>query len=285
MLADGRVLSHLGGLTKDNTGYDLAGLVCGSEGTLGVVTRARLALVPRPAHRVVALCAFGAVAGAVEAASGWRRSLPGLDAAELFLRSGLDLVCEATATAPPFPEPHEAYVLLEASGRSDPTDELADAVDGTPGVQDVAVATDGPSRARLWAYREDHPLAISSLGPPHKLDVTLPAAELAHFLGRVPEVVAAVDPAARTWLFGHVGDGNVHVNVTGVAPDDDRIDDAVLELVAALGGSISAEHGIGAAKRSWLHLNRSPAEIAAFRALKAALDPKGILNPGVLLPD
>lgn len=285
VLADGRVLRHLGGLTKDNTGYDLAGLVCGSEGTLGVVTRARLALVERPARRVVALCAFADVATAVEAASSWRRSLPQLDAAELFLQSGLELVREATGAAAPFDRPHAAYVLLEASGRRDPTTELADAVDAARGVEDVAVGSDGPSRRRLWAYREDHTVAISTLGPPHKLDVTLPASALAEFLERVPSVVTAVVSTARTWLFGHVGDGNVHVNVTGVAPDDDRIDDAVLELVASLGGSISAEHGIGSAKRRWLHLNRSPEEIATFRAIKAALDPVGILNPGVLLPD
>jgi FAD/FMN-containing dehydrogenase len=108
---------------------------------------------------------------------------------------------------------------------------------------------------------------------------------MAPFLAEVPAVVAAAGGVgARTWLFGHVGDGNVHVNVSGVAPGDESVDGAVLELVASLGGSISAEHGIGRAKRRWLHLGRSPAEIDAFRALKRALDPSGILNPGVLLP-
>ena len=91
-------------------------------------------------------------------------------------------------------------------------------------------------------------------------------------------------PGAQVWLFGHAGDGNLHVNVTGAAPDDDRIDEAVLTLAARMGGSISAEHGIGMAKARWLSLNRSPAEIAAFRAIKRALDPDGVLNPGVLFP-
>ncbi len=96
--------------------------------------------------------------------------------------------------------------------------------------------------------------------------------------------LAEVAPDAQVWLFGHIGDGNLHVNVTGVAPDDERVDEAVLTLVARRGGSISAEHGIGAAKRRWLHLARSDAEIDAFRAIKSALDPNGILNPHVLIP-
>jgi len=150
-------------------------------------------------------------------------------------------------------------------------------------VVDVAVAVDAPRRAALWAYREHHTEAINRLGPPHKLDVAVPLRALAQFLDEVPAIVAQAFPDARTWLFGHAGDGNVHVNVTGVDPDDERVDDAVLRYTASLGGSISAEHGIGRAKQRWLHLNRSANELAAFRAVKRALDPAGILNPGVLL--
>jgi FAD/FMN-containing dehydrogenase len=137
--------------------------------------------------------------------------------------------------------------------------------------------------AELWRYREAHPEVINSLGAPHKLDVTLPAGGLAAFIERVPSVVGAVAPGTTTWLWGHVADGNIHVNVTGADPDDERPDDAVLRLVAAEGGSISAEHGIGTAKLPWLHLNRSEAELSAFRAIKGALDPDGICNPNVLL--
>jgi FAD/FMN-containing dehydrogenase len=168
--------------------------------------------------------------------------------------------------------------------RTDPTGPLAEAVEDIDDLSDVAVATEPGPRAALWYYREAHTEAINTLGSPHKLDVTLPDAALAEFVDRVPEVVRTVDPAARTWLFGHVGDGNIHVNVSGPAPDDDRVDDAVFRLAAALGGSISAEHGIGTAKKRWLHLSRTPAEIRAFRSIKRALDPAGILNPQVLLP-
>jgi FAD/FMN-containing dehydrogenase len=161
---------------------------------------------------------------------------------------------------------------------------MAAVLDSLASVEDVAVAAEPTRRAQLWRYREGHTEAINTLGAPHKLDVTLPASRLATFIDEVPDVVRAADPRAATWLFGHVGDGNVHVNVTGLEPDDLRVDDRVMRQVAELGGSISSEHGIGTAKRPWLHLNRSDAELSAFRRIKAALDPAGILNPNVLLP-
>ena len=282
--ADGRVLRHLSGLVKDNTGYDLAGLLCGSEGTLAVVTAARLALVPVGAEQVVALCAFPGVAHAVAATAGVRRRLDSLVAAEIFLAGGLALVAEATSRPLPFGDNHPVYVLFEASGPEGTIEALGAAVAGQADVLDVAVALDAARRQELWAYREEHTTAINSLGPPHKLDVTLPVAELAGFMEAVPVLVADVAPTAQCWLFGHVGDGNVHVNITGLEPDDETADDAVLALVVASGGSISAEHGIGTAKRRWLARQRSPEELAVFRAIKAALDPHGILNPHVLLP-
>jgi FAD/FMN-containing dehydrogenase len=114
--------------------------------------------------------------------------------------------------------------------------------------------------------------------------VTLPLDRLAEFIDHVPSEVRAIAPKARTWLFGHAGDGNIHVNVSGLAPDDDRVDERVLTMVGERGGSISAEHGIGTAKKRWLHLSRTAAEISAFRDIKRALDPDGVLNPNVLLP-
>ncbi len=283
VLAEGSVLRHLGGLLKDNTGYDLGGLLCGSEGTLAVLTAARLRLVPKLDHRVSALLGFGEIAAALDAAWTLRDALPTLEALELFLGDGLELVCGHAGLALPFPEVHPIYVLLTCADRVDPVEPLARAVDGLSGVLDVAVATTAERRAALWRYREGHTEAINGIGPPHKLDITLPAAQLAHFPVSVRAAVGAVDPDARVWIFGHVGDGNLHVNVTGPAPDDDRTDRAVLELVAELGGSISAEHGIGIAKKDFLHLNRSPVELASFSAIRSALDPAGILNPQVLL--
>ncbi|HVJ96349.1 MAG TPA: FAD-linked oxidase C-terminal domain-containing protein, partial [Acidimicrobiia bacterium] len=183
-----------------------------------------------------------------------------------------------------FRAPHAAYLLVEAAADADPTDALAEAIDACAGVQDVAVATEPAAARALWRYREGHTEAINLLGAPHKMDVTLPAASLAAFVAAVPACVAAVAPDAQVWMFGHAGDGNVHVNVTGVAPDDEGVSAAVFALVAEYRGSISAEHGIGTAKRSYLGLVRTEAEIAVYRAIKQALDPTGTLNPHVLLP-
>jgi FAD/FMN-containing dehydrogenase len=284
VFADGRVMRRLDGLEKDNTGYDLAGLLCGSEGTLAVITAARLRLVPRPKHVVVALLAFDDVDAALDAVGGLRRALDCLQAVELFFQDGLDLVCDRLGLARPFPARHNAFVLVEAGAASDPTAELGAVIEAIPGIGDVAVAGDERAARDLWRYREAHTEAINLLGPPHKLDVTLPAVELPGFVAEVRDQVSAVAPDAAVWLFGHAADGNIHVNVTGVDPDDDRVTDAVLQLVARRHGSISAEHGIGTAKRQWLSLTRSSTEIDAFRAIKRALDPDGVLNPHVLLP-
>jgi FAD/FMN-containing dehydrogenase len=284
VLGTGDTVSHLAGLRKDNTGYHLPSLLCGSEGTLGIVTAARLDLVPRADHRVVALLGFDGVQPAVSALGPLRRSLPALAAAELFFDDGLALVCESTGVPAPFEARHQAYLLVEVADQRDPMDGLTAALGSIGEVADVAIAADPAPMQRLWHYREAHTEAINRLGAPHKLDVTLPTGALAEFVPEVRSIIARVDPGARAWLFGHAGDGNIHVNVTGVAPDDERVDEAVLRLVSGMGGSISAEHGIGTAKRAWLHLNRSDTEMRAFRSLKRALDPDSVLNPGVLLP-
>jgi FAD/FMN-containing dehydrogenase len=284
VLGTGSTVAHLGGLLKDNTGYDLGGLLCGSEGTLGVVTAARVRLVPPAPERVVALLAFSTAGAAVDAALLLRRGLPDVQALEFFLEAGLALVCEVTGMRPPFAEFHPAYLLVEVAAQHDPMVATSEVLESIDSVSDVAVAVDAQRRAQLWRYREGHTEAINTLGAPHKLDVTLPLPVLADFIDEIPRVVSGADERARTWLFGHAADGNVHVNITGVGSDDMTVDDRVLVFAAGLGGSISAEHGIGVAKRPWLHLNRSVTEIATFRALKKALDPAGILNPHVLLP-
>ncbi|HAS09910.1 MAG TPA: FAD-binding oxidoreductase, partial [Acidimicrobiaceae bacterium] len=184
-----------------------------------------------------------------------------------------------------------------AVGPPDPTDALAAALDAHPGVLDVAVATDAARAAALWHVREVHTEAIAHLGVPRKYDVTVPSPRLARFVEQVPDLIRAVDPDARVWIFGHLGDGNLHVNVTstpapsgtgplrsgtaGVAPD--AVADTVLGRVVTDGGSVSAEHGIGKAKRAWLLRDRAAGDVAGMRAIKAALDPDGILNPNVLL--
>jgi FAD/FMN-containing dehydrogenase len=283
VFADGRVVRRLDGLEKDNTGYDIASLLCGSEGTLAVVTAARLHLVPQPAFTVVALLAFDDVDAALDAVGDLRRGLDCVQAIELFFANGLRLVCDRLGLPAPFLTPHTAFVLVEAAAMSDPTGPLAACVDALGDVADVAVATDATSARALWRYREGHTEAINLLGAPHKLDVALPAEHLPTFVRGVTARVLDVAPGAAVWLFGHAGDGNVHVNVTGIAPDE-AVTAAVLTYVAELHGSISAEHGIGAAKRAYVHTVRTADEISVYRSLKRALDPAGILNPYVVLP-
>ncbi|MEY2957965.1 MAG: hypothetical protein RLZZ01_533 [Actinomycetota bacterium] len=282
VLGTGQVVRRMSGLVKDNTGYHLPSLLCGSEGTLGIVTEARFRLVPAAPHRVLAIVAFGTVDDAVAAVALWRRVLRDLEAAELVLHEGVELVASAFDLPLPFVDVHPVQVLVEAAGPVDPTDELAAAVASAAGVRDVAVAPDERRRAALWRLREDHALAINRVGVPHKFDVTIPQERLADFVARVPSVVDAASAGARTWIFGHVGDGNLHVNVTGAPPRAPHLDEAVYRLVVESGGSISAEHGVGTAKAAYLPMQRSTSELDAMRAVKRALDPSGILNPNVL---
>jgi FAD/FMN-containing dehydrogenase len=280
----GHVVGDLRGLVKDNTGYHWPSILCGSEGTLAVVTQAQLQLVARPSEVAVALFAFADATAAVGAASVVRRALADVHAIELVTEAGVRLVCRSLDLPPPFAEPAAFLVLVEAAGGAGVVDRLADVASSLDGVLDSAVAVDPEPRAALWRYREAHTESIARLGPVHKLDVTLPLPALAEFLGTVRAAILDRRPDASVWLFGHAGDGNVHVNVTGVAPDDDEVDEVVLQLVHERHGSISAEHGIGRAKLRYLPLNRSAADIASMRALKSALDPAGVLNPGVLIP-
>ncbi|MDX6199327.1 MAG: hypothetical protein QOJ79_2478 [Actinomycetota bacterium] len=284
VLADGSVISRLGGLAKDNTGYDLVSLLCGSEGTLGVLTQLRLRLVPVLPHRAVALLALPSVQVAVDLLPAWRRLLPDLVAAELFLAEGLALVRAHSGLAAPFSTQHPAYLVLECAGTVDPTDGLVDALAAVEGVVDATVATDPAAQRALWAYREQHTEAISAAGIPVKLDVSVALGRLPELVGSLPATVADAAPGGRLIVFGHVNEGNLHVNVLDAASRAEEVTDAVLRLVAQLGGSISSEHGVGRAKAAWLGLSRSPEEIAAMQAVKRALDPQGLLNPGVLLP-
>jgi FAD/FMN-containing dehydrogenase len=277
VLADGTVISHLAGLVKDNTGYDYPSLLAGSEGTLAVVTQARLRLVPRLRDSVTAIIGFDGLAELHALARQAVREIPGLVSAEFFTSTGLDILVEHADLVPPLAAPAQAYLLLEASGPA-ALDDLA----GVIGDQDAAVGTSAAESRRLWALRERQPEAAGFLGVPIKLDVSVPAAQWVRLASGAAGVVAEADPGARVITFGHVADGNVHVNIVPAATPDGRHENAVFSFVTSLGGSISAEHGIGALKAPWLALARSPAERALFATIRAAFDPAGTLNPHIL---
>src|SRR5215472_1004257 len=208
VLSGGTVLSHMAGLIKDNTGYDYPSLLAGSEGTLAVITAARLQLVARLADPVTVIIG---VAGPGEAHALTRRAVSGADglvSAEYFTQAGLGLLAEHAGLAPPLRPPAPAYLLLEAAGPGAAEDLAAIAAD-----RPAAVGTGAAERARLWAYRERHPEAAGFAGVPLKLDVSVPAAQWVRLASGVAGVVREVDPGALVIIYGHVADGNLHVNV------------------------------------------------------------------------
>jgi len=286
VLADGSIVCRMSGLAKDNTGYDLVQLMVGSEGTLGVITAVQLKLVPPSGPAVTALVAVKTVDDALAVLSAVRRRFAELDAAEYFHDDGLQLVLRHRSVASPFDRHHPLYLLVEVTGAgADTVDDLAELLGELDPVRDAVLAVTAADQRALWELREAHSEAIGAVGVPVKLDVALPLNRLGYFEQELPDVVRAVSRHAVTILFGHLAEGNVHVNLLAATEDDvhGSVTDAVLRLVAAHGGSISAEHGIGLAKRRWLPLTRDPADVAAMRAIKQAFDPAGLLSPGRIL--
>ncbi|WP_344441846.1 FAD-binding oxidoreductase [Kitasatospora nipponensis] len=292
VLPDGRIWHGLRSLRKDNSGYDLKQLLIGSEGTLGVVTAATLRLFPRPGHRAVALLALPGLAPLAGLLALAREVCEDrLTALELFGRTGLELVLRhLTGHRDPFARPHPQYLLVEASAGRDGAaltaqleHFLAEAIERGWAL-DAVPALDRPQAQALWGLREALPEAEKRAGGAVKHDVGVPLGALGAFVAAAAERLARRYPAAVLNAFGHVGDGNVHLNVLVPAGTDRAALSAlVYELVQEYAGTISAEHGIGVLKREALTQVRSPLELALLRAVKDALDPHGIMNPGKLL--
>ncbi len=290
VLADGGVVSRLGGVVADGVGYDLPGLLVGSEGTLAIVTRARLALIPPVEPGVVALVAVADVAAALAVESVVTAACGGVEASELVTGAGLALVGEVTGVRPPFDAAPRYAVLLEVGGGPAAVGPLGEAIEraltGIPGVEDAVLGLDAADRARLWQLREAHTEAVATRAGVVKLDVALPRSELGGFLDGLVGVVAAEARDVEVVVFGHLGVGDLHVNLLGVPAEAVvRCEDAVLGAVVARGGAPCGEHGVGVHKRRWVARARGERDVAAMRAIRSALDPDGLLNPGVLLPD
>lgn len=288
VLADGTVLSSLGKMLKNNTGYDLAQLFIGSEGTLGVVTRAVLRLQPQPRSTCTALCAVRDYAAVLRMLGHMRQSLPGtLSAFELMWPDFYALVTAIPGRAAPLPHGHGGYLLIEALGADQDADQarfeqVMEAALEAGIVEDAVIAQSGAQTAALWAVR-DGSGELQRVLPHHVgFDVSIPTRELGDFVAACTDALRRRWPDVRTVFFGHVGDANIHIAVKvgdGVQPEHE-IDALVYGLVRGRQGSISAEHGIGVLKRDWLGYSRSAGELATMRLLKGALDPHGILNPG-----
>ena len=297
VLPDGRVLHQLTGLAKDNSGYDIKQLLIGGEGTLGIVTAIALRLVPAPAHRAVAWAGLAGPHEALKLLTRLRRASGGqVESFELIPADGLALAVEHIAgTRSPLAGQHAWHVLVELAGPASLdtllTDTLAEAASAGE-IEDATVATSSAQAAALWRIREELPEAERRDGPSLHHDISVAVAAMPGFTLDTGAQVEKSFAGARVLSFGHLGDGNLHFNVrppAGVEPrawlaeQGAAVTTLVYDLVTAAGGSISAEHGIGTLKREMLARTADPAKLAAMRAVKAALDPLGIMNPGKIL--
>lgn len=312
VLADGSVVSRLSGLLKDNTGYSIADLLIGSEGTLAVITTVRLKTVKIPSTKCVMLLGLNPVVKAVgrkdqeyEDGKAWlttsditgsmtdnavgvlasiREVVENIEAAEIMYDKGFEITRSYLDIASPFKERYLGYLLIELSGTSNVIERVGSSLTRDERVGDVALGVDSRTIDGLWSYRERHTEAIAMLGVAHKLDVSLPLERLGEFVRSALRASKEANADCSVVMFGHLGDGNLHVNVLGLEDRDETVDGIIFQLVARLGGSISAEHGVGSAKVRYLELVRSDIEIRLMRSVKRAFDPNGILNPGVILP-
>lgn len=288
VLADGTVMSSMNPLVKNNTGYDLRQLFIGSEGTLGIITRATLRLVPAQPARAVALLRVADVDAAHQLLAQLATQGPDLNAFEAMWPSYYAYACDVTGTAP-LPRGDGITLVVETSGReAGPLQEaLLDALEPAmeSGLIEDAVLAQSEAQARqFWDLREANEALPTRFSYLLGFDVSLPAVAMQDFVKRCEACISAAIPAAQALCFGHLGDGNLHLAITGARPEEARqLKDLVLGIVGQLGGSISAEHGVGTDKLAYLGLTRSDAEIAVMRRIKRALDPNGILNPGKLL--
>ena len=304
VLADGRVLDQLKSLRKDNTGYDVKQLFLGAEGTLGVITGACLKLFPQPKDYLTALVALEGI-GAAVALLGRIRAAFGdsVEAFEYMPRSALELArAHLKGAGAPFAEAHPGVVLIEMAApgtlpelATHFAEFLGAEVEGGR-VRDAILASSGAQRDALWYLREHIPEAQTREGASIKHDVSLPIGRLAEFVERAERELARLAPGARIIGYGHVGDGNLHFNLSpplgtaGGAPGEaaflalaPTVNRAIHDLVAELGGSFSAEHGIGRLKVGELERYEDPVALAVMHRIKAALDPHGIMNPGKVL--
>ncbi len=298
VLADGRIWNGLRQLRKDNTGYDLKNLFIGSEGTLGIITAAVLKLFPLPAARATAFLAVPDPEAALALLNKAKASAGGtLTTFEIMPRIGLDFVVRhASGARDPLSEPSPWYVLMEVSAQAETG--LGEAVEAFLGealeeglVTDAVLAGSLGQRADLWKLREMLSEVQTHEGGSIKHDVSVPLQATPEFLKRAIARVEEMVPGCRPVPFGHLGDGNIHFNVSQPVGADKAaylagwgaMNEAVHAIVTELKGSISAEHGIGRLKRSLLPGVKDPVELDLMRTVKAALDPRGVLNPGSVL--
>jgi len=292
VLADGTIVSSMVKSLKDNAGYDWKQLLIGSEGTLGIVTRALLRLRIAPRSSQTALLAADSVDDVARILRALEARLAGrLSSFELMWRDFYTFVTVAQGRALPMPADYPIYILAEALGDSEGADSdifnaaLHELIEQGL-VRDAVIAQSARQRSDLWAIRDDLLEPMAQLKPRCSFDVSMALSDMARFVDLVRAGLAEALPGATVLLYGHGGDGNLHVTVgtNRFAEGEKLASGVVYAATRAVGGSISAEHGIGRYKRAYIGFTRSPEELALMRAIKAAFDPADILNPGKVLP-
>jgi FAD/FMN-containing dehydrogenase len=279
-LPDGSLMRRHSLVRSDNTGYDLPALFVGAEGTLGVITALDLRLHPSPSHRVTAVCGFADLDALIEAGRTFR-DVDGIAALELIDGRAAALTGEHLGVNSPVEG--DWLLLVELAADHDQTERLADLLDGVQLCGEPAVGVDTAAQQRLWRVREALADVLGVYGPPLKFDVSLPLAAISGFAREAAELIHAQGGDALPLLFGHIGEGNLHLNVLRVPLEREKALYApMMDLISASGGNVSSEHGVGSRKRPYLGMSREAADIAAMRAVKAALDPTGYLNAAVL---
>ena len=305
VLADGRVMDLMTELHKDNSGYDLRDLFIGAEGTLGLITGAVVRLFPKPAAYATAMIATPGLAEALTVLNRLQIATGGaVEAFEYMPGTYIEAhVAKIHGARPPFAKTHDVNVMIEigATAPRDATpsddgsipvvDYLEETLAGfmeTGEVTDAVVARSEAQRAEMWKRREDAAEVTLTRLPLINNDIAVPTDKVPEFLARMEPVLQGIDPGAEDLTVAHLGDGNIHYTVYPVSQNPevhDAIMQAVEELALELGGSFSAEHGVGLTKKPSMSRRKNPVAIEAMRAIKAALDPQGILNPGKVLPD
>jgi FAD/FMN-containing dehydrogenase len=279
-LPDGSLLRRHSLVRSDNTGYDLPALFVGAEGTLGVITALDLRLHPSPSHRVTAVSGFADLDALIEAGRTFR-DVDGIAALELIDSRAAALTGEHLGVSAPVDG--DWLLLVELAADHDQTERLADLLDGVQLAGEPAVGVDTAAQQRLWRVRESLAEVLGVYGPPLKFDVSLPLSSISRFARDAVELIAAQVDDALPLLFGHIGEGNLHLNVLRVPLEQEKaLYGPMMDLIAQCGGNVSSEHGVGTRKRPYLQMSREPADVAAMRAVKAALDPTGYLNAAVL---
>ncbi len=298
VLPDGRIWNGLRGLRKDNTGYDLKHLFIGAEGTLGIITAAVLKLFPKPKQKETALVALGGLARAQSFFALAQDAFGDvLSAFEMMGRTGLDFgLRHVPGLKDPFEAPHPCYILLELGGGGDARLKeslekvLAEAF-GKAVIEDAVIAASTAQAENLWRLREAIPEAQKHEGGSIKHDVSIPIGRIADFISQGTALAERELPGVRVCAFGHFGDGNIHFNLS--QPEDmekqafldmwEKFNRMIHDLAVGMGGSFSAEHGVGLLKRGDMALYKQGVELDLMRSLKSAIDPQGIMNPGKVL--